>query len=142
MRGIDLSDITPAIRGLSRTGRVAYIASTRGELPLFDAGSLGGFQNMTAFAYNQLLGDEVRYAGLRAERIVGRLPLGLRGDMRLGVSFEAARIGRPYTERTADGLLDSTAVYFGGETPFGPIYFGYGRSTSGASNLFLSVGTR
>lgn len=124
------------------TGRVAYVAATRGELPLFDAGSLGGFQNMTAFAYNQLLGDDVRYAGVRAERIVGRLPLGLRGDMRLGVSFEAARIGRPYTERTADGLLDSTAVYFGGETPFGPIYFGYGRSTSGASNLFLSVGTR
>ena len=124
------------------TGRVAYVASTRGQLPLFDAGSLGGFQNMTAFAYNQLLGDEIRYAGIRAERIVGRLPLGLRGDMRFGLAFEAARIGRPYTEIREHGLLDSTAIYFGGETPFGPIYLGFGHSTSGASNLFLSVGTR
>lgn len=124
------------------TGRVSYHGATRGQLPLLDAGSLGGFQNMTAFAYNQLLGDDVRYAGVRAERIVGRLPLGLRGDMRFGLSFEAARIGRPYTETRESGLIDSTAIYFGGETPFGPVYLGYGRSSSGASNLFLSIGTR
>jgi NTE family protein len=28
----------------------------------------------------------------------------------------------------------------GGETPFGPAYLGFGYSTSGVSNLFLSIG--
>ena len=42
----------------------------------------GGFLNMTAYAPNQVIGDDIRYLGLRTERIIGHLPLGLRGDMR------------------------------------------------------------
>jgi hypothetical protein len=38
--------------------------------------------NMTAFAVGQLKGDDMSYVNARAERIIGRLPLGLRGDMR------------------------------------------------------------
>jgi NTE family protein len=121
--------------------RLRYIGSPKGELPIFDAGMLGGFHNMAAFAQNQLVGDDMRYAGVRAERIIGRLPLGLRGDMRLGLAVEAAQVGLRYTETRRSGVLDSTALYVGGETPFGPAYLGFGYSTSGASNLFLFIGT-
>lgn len=118
-----------------------YTGSPHGELPVYDAGMLGGFRNMAAFAPNQIVGDDIRYAGLRSERIIGRLPLGLRGDMRLGLAFEAARVGLRYTESKRNGVLDSTSIYVGGETPFGPTYLGFGYSTSGVSNLFLSIGT-
>lgn len=121
--------------------RLLYIGSPRGALPVFDAGMLGGFQTMAAFAPNQLIGDDIRYAGLRVEQIVGRLPLGLRGDMRLGLAVEAVRIGLRYTESKRDGILDSTALYVGGETPLGPAYLGFGYSTSGVSNVFLFIGT-
>jgi NTE family protein len=130
-----------ALGGTVFNARLRYIGSPKGELPLYDAGMLGGFQNMTAFAPNQIIGDDIRYAGLRTEQIIGRLPLGLRGDMRLGLSFEAAQVGMRYSESKLNGILDSTAIYIGGETPFGPAYFGLGYSTSGVSNIFLFVGT-
>jgi NTE family protein len=114
-------------------------------LPVYDPGSLGGMLNMTAFAVGQLKGDDISMASLRAERIIGRLPLGLRGDMRLGVAFEAAKVGTPYTETNLKGWINSTAIYLGGETPLGPVYLGYGYSSSGStggySNLYLFLGT-
>ncbi|HJV92841.1 MAG TPA: patatin-like phospholipase family protein [Azonexus sp.] len=129
-----------ALGGTVFNARLHYTASPHGVLPLYDAGMLGGFLNMTAFAQNQLIGDDIRYAGLRTEQIIGRLPLGLRGDMRLGLALEAAQVGTRYTETKRTGILDSTALYIGGETPFGPTYLGFGYSTSGVTNLFLSIG--
>lgn len=130
-----------SLGGTVFNARFRYTGSPRSVLPVYDAGYLGGFLNMTAFAPNQVIGDDIRYVGLRTERIIGHLPLGLRGDMRLGFALEAARIGTRYSESKRDGLLDSTAIYLGGQTPLGPAYVGFGYSTSGVSNLFLFIGT-
>jgi len=78
---------------------------------------------------------------LRAERIIGTFPIGLRGDMRLGLALEAARRGLAYTETRRTGWLNSTTLYVGGETPLGPVYFGAGYSTSGVWNAYLFLGT-
>lgn len=124
------------------TGRFSHASSPQGQLPLYDAATLGGYLNMSAFAKGQIIGDNVTYAGLRVERIIGTLGLGIRGDLRLGAALEAARVGKFYTETelVSKDLIDSMALYFASETPFGPAYFGLGFSTSGASNLFLSIG--
>jgi len=130
-----------SLGGTVFNARVRYTASPRGTLPVYDAAQLGGFLNMTAFAPNQLIGDDVRYAGLRTEQIIGSLPLGLRGDMRLGLALEAVQLGKRYTETNRSGILDSAAIYLGGQTPLGMAYIGFGYSTSRVSNLFLFVGT-
>ncbi|KXB30109.1 patatin [Dechloromonas denitrificans] len=122
--------------------RASYSGSPRGQLPIYDAASLGGPQNLSAYAQGQIIGDDIAYAGLRAEQIIGRLPLGLRGDMRLGISLEVARAGYRYTETQRDGLLDSLGLYVGGETPLGPVYLGMAYSSSGVSNFFLSIGVK
>jgi len=96
---------------------------------------------MSAYAPGQLFGDDVRYAHLRLERIVGTLPLGLRGDLRIGMALESGRVGVPYAETTRVGQLHSAALYLGGETPFGPAYIGYGRGSSGVANFYLFMGT-
>lgn len=121
--------------------RASWIASPRGDLPLDEAGRLGGFLNLTGFAAGQLLGDDVLYGHVRAERIIGRLPLGLRGDMRLGLALEAGRVGTPYTLQKKNGTLHSVAMYLGGETPFGSAYVGLGRGSGGALNAYLFIGT-
>jgi len=121
--------------------RASWVGAAAGTLPMSAAGKLGGFLNLTGFASGQFVGDEVGYAHLRAERIIGRLPLGLRGDMRLGLALEAGRIGRPYTQQVRDGWLQSVALYVGGETPLGPVYLGLGRGSGGAANAYLFVGT-
>ena len=106
-----------------------------------DAATLGGFLNLSAFATGQLIGDDIRYAHVRAERIVGRLPLGLRGDMRLGLALEAGKVGKPYAEMRFTGWLDSTTAYLGGETPLGPVYVGLARSSQGPTNAYSILGT-
>ncbi|MEF8697886.1 MAG: patatin-like phospholipase family protein [Candidatus Accumulibacter sp. UW26] len=125
--------------------KLSYQGSPVGKLPVYDLGSLGGFGNMSAFAVGQLRGDDMKYGQLRSEWIIGRLPMGLRGDLRLGVLLEAAKIGRPFTETDLHGWINSTALYLGGETPLGPVYLGYGYSSSGStggySNLYLFLGT-
>jgi NTE family protein len=120
---------------------LAYTGSPNGQLPFFDASSLGGFLNMSAFAKGQLIGDDVTYAQLRAERIIGTFPIGLRGDLRLGLAFEAARRGVAFTETRRTGWLNSATLYVGGETPLGPVFLGYGHSTSGVWNMYLFLGT-
>ena len=122
-------------------GHASYQGSVRGHLPVHDAGSLGGFLNMSGFVPGQLVGDDVRYTGVRVEKIIGRLPLGLRGDLRAGVALEAAKIGAPYTETRRTGWMSSASAYLGGETPVGPVYVGYGRSSAGNAGIFLFIGT-
>ena len=122
-------------------GRLTWVGSPRGALPSHDAGRLGGFLNLTAYASGQLFGDDVAYAHVRGERIIGRLPLGLRGDMRLGLALESGKVAKPYTQQKSGGWLNSLAVYLGGETPFGPVYLGVGRGSGGSTNAYLFIGT-
>ncbi len=123
-------------------GRLSYAGSPVGQLPEYDPAKLGGFQNMSAFARDQLIGDDAAYAGLRIERILGTLPLGLRGDMRLGLALETARMGMRYTETKLAPWQNSVGLYLGGETPIGPVFIGYGYSpSSGYANAYLLIGT-
>lgn len=55
---------------------------------------------MTAFANGQLLGDEALYGHERLEHISGKPPLGLAGNLRLGVALEAARAWASPTHRS------------------------------------------
>jgi len=123
-------------------GRLSYTGSPVGQLPDYDPAKLGGFQNMSAFARDQLIGDDAGYAGLRVERVLGTLPLGLRGDMRLGLALEASRMGLRFTETKLAPWQNSVGVYLGGETPIGPVFIGYGYSpSSGYANAYLLIGT-
>jgi NTE family protein len=122
-------------------GRASWTASLRGQLPLSEAPRLGGFLNLTGYTSGRLIGDDVAYAHVRTERIIGRLPLGLRGDMRLGLALEGGRVGEPYSLQKRDGVLRGAAVYLGGETPLGSVYLGLGRASGGAVNAYLFLGT-
>ena len=123
-------------------GRLHLVGSPRGRLPAVDAAALGGFLNLSAYATEQLQADTVQYGHLRAERILGRAPLGLRGDLRLGLALEAGRLRGAYTEMRLDGRwTNSLTAYLGGETPFGPVYVGLGQSTRGDTNAYLFLGT-
>ncbi|MBK7565584.1 MAG: patatin-like phospholipase family protein [Propionivibrio sp.] len=120
---------------------VRYQGSLRGKLPTYDAGTLGGFLNMSGFARNELNGDDITNGNLRFEKIIGRFPMGLRGDLRAGISLEAGKVGTPYTETQIKGWTRSAAIYLGGETPLGPVYLGYGYNDTGASSVYLFLGT-
>ena len=121
--------------------RASWTGTTRGQLPLAEAPRLGGFLQLTGYATGQLIGEDIGYGHVRAERVIGQLPLGLRGDMRFGLALEAGRVGRPYTLQKREGTLGGLALYLGGETPLGSVYVGLGRAAGGAFNAYLFLGT-
>ena len=121
--------------------QLRYQASLSGTLPANDVGALGGLNNLAGLAQNELLGDDISDGGLRMARIIGRLPMGLRGDIRLGASLEAVRIGTPYSENQIKGWTSSGSLYLGGETPLGPVFLGYGCSDTGSDSVYLFLGT-
>jgi len=121
-------------------GRVNYVTSLASDLPVYDYVRLGGFLHLSAYARNQILADEVFYTHLRAERIMGRMPLGLSGDIRLGIGIEAAHMGVNYNQLEEGDWLDSGVIYLGGETPVGPVYIGYGFNLKGDFNLYFQLG--
>lgn len=121
-------------------GRTSYVRSTFGRLPAVDAAYLGGFLNLSAYASNQIIADNAFYTHLRGERIIGRMPLGLNGDLRLGIGLETAKLKYAYTIDETDGWLNSAVIYLGGETPLGPAYLGVGFSDHGKLNLYMQVG--
>lgn len=129
------------VRDVIFHGRLYVAGSPKGSLPVFDPVRMGGFLNMSGFAPNQIAGDSVSYGNVRVEKIVGVLPLGLRGDMRVGMALEAGKVGGRFTETELDGWQSSLAVYAGGETPLGPLYAGYGYAPNGMSQIYLFVGT-
>jgi NTE family protein len=143
----EFSRLSADLRGAYSSGswvlgaRAAYTGSPQGMLPLFEAGTLGGFLNLSAYGSGQFVADTVHYGHVRAERIIGRLPLGLRGDMRLGLALEVGATSNPYTVAQRTGRLNSLALYLGGETPFGPVYLGLGHSAAGSNNAYLFLGT-
>ncbi len=122
------------------SSRLNWTGSPRGQLPLTDAARLGGLLNLTGYANGQLIGDDVAYGQLRAERVIGRAPLGLRGELRLGLALEAGKVAMPYTVQRREGWLNSVAVYLAGETPLGPVFVGIGRGSGGSVNAYLVVG--
>ena len=121
-------------------GRVRGAGSFTGSLPFYDAVALGGFLNLSGFARAQIIGESLAYGSVRGEKIVGTLPLGLRGDMRVGVALEAGKVNGRYTETNLDGWQNSVTAYVGGETPLGMVYIGYGYSSNGPGNFYLFIG--
>ena len=123
------------------TGKVAYIGSPRGTLPLNNAAFLGGPNNLAGLATRQLIGDDMRYAGVRVEKIVSQMPLGIRGDLRVGVSLEGANMGLRYSENQSQDTIKSGSLYVGGETALGPIYLGVSKAVSYSPRVFMFIGT-
>jgi NTE family protein len=121
-------------------GRLGYLGSPKGRLPLGEAGGLGGFLQLSGFQRDQILAGDLRFASVRGERVIGRMPLGLRGDLRVGMSLEAGKARDRFTETNLDGWQQAAAVYLGGETPLGPVYFGAGYAKGGHKSLYLFLG--
>ncbi len=122
------------------TGRLAFTQATQGVLPITDAATLGGLNNLSGLAFKQILGSEMRYLGLRSEKIIGHMPLGLRGDLRIGVALEGGTMRQRYSETQGVELVRSGSIYLGGETPLGPIYLGIAKADDTAMRVFVFLG--
>lgn len=146
-RQLPYSKLSANLRGAATTGpytlnaRLYYVDAPSGDLPAFDAPSLGGFLQLSGFNSNQIIGGRVRFGSVRAERIIGKMPLGFAGDMRAGLSLETGKVDKRFTETGRAGWQPSLSIYLGGETPVGPVYLGFGRAMRGGpASVYFYLG--
>ncbi|MES2537535.1 MAG: patatin-like phospholipase family protein [Pseudomonadota bacterium] len=123
------------------SGRLYYVDSPKGNLPIFDAEALGGFLRLSGYSADQIIGGKIRFGSVRAERIIGKMPLGITGDLRTGLSLEMGKVDQRFTETNLQGWQRAFSVFLGGETPVGPLYLGFGRVLNGGpSSIYLYLG--
>ncbi len=120
----------------------ARLHASFGEPNLFDAlGTLGGFTNLSGFAERELLGEHSSLFRAIYYRQLGGDGL-FSVPAYVGFSAEA---GNVYEDRNAmislDNLIWAGSIFVGVESPFGPVFLGYGRADSGDSSFYLNFGT-
>lgn len=121
----------------------ARLHGSWGDPGIFDAlAPLGGFLNLSGYAERELLGRQalllrsVYYRRLGDAGQLFSVPAFVGGSLETGNVYE----------RRADlialrNLIWSGSVFVGIDSPFGPIFLGYGRADTGEGSLYLNFGT-
>ena len=106
------------------------------ELPFYELSSLGGFLRLSGYRTGEFLGRDMRFGRMVYNyRIAGP---GFLEGVSLGLSTEVGRLTTEVNNpaRTRYG----NAFYVAADTPFGPVYVGYGRASSSNQALYLFLG--
>ncbi len=129
--------------GASRFLLGARLHASWGRPNAFNALSpLGGFTNLSGYAERELLGEQsALFRGIYYRRLgdEGRL---FSVPAYVGASLEAGNVYRERSQLVSlDNLILAGSVFVGIDSPFGPIFLGYGRADTGASSVYLNFGT-
>ncbi|NCA88568.1 MAG: patatin [Gammaproteobacteria bacterium] len=118
-------------------------------MPYYDQFALGGFLNLSGYAYEQFRGEEMAFAGLAYYRQIAALPPPIGRGLYLGASLEAGWLSEgvvrsPITgERTVLSPEKSgfgASLFFGSDTWIGPAYLGLGVTGTGESTIYVLIG--
>ncbi|MEO8486346.1 MAG: BamA/TamA family outer membrane protein [Betaproteobacteria bacterium] len=113
-------------------------AASGDTLPAYDLVQWGGFLQQSGLPAGALLGQRldfgrlVYFYKLQDQKLIDGLYA--------GASVEVGRMERPLVPGNLTGTLLSGAVFFGADTPVGPVYIGYGVATGGNRSAYLFVG--
>lgn len=119
--------------GLKLGGR-----SGASALPRYDLFQWGGFLQQSGYRTGALLGESIRFARVVYYQKLVRQSL-LEG-LYAGLSLEAGKVGQPLVPGGPTGLLKSAAAFLAFDTPLGPLYLAYGRTTDGLYSYYLYLG--
>jgi NTE family protein len=111
---------------------------TGDNVPLADVFSLGGFQNLSGYARDQILAEHITFVrAVFRERLAGFAPLlpAVYG----GFSLEGADVARR-VDLSAPGRLYGGSLFVSADSALGPLYLGAGFATSGFASLYLYLG--
>ena len=112
----------------------------RGDLPIYDPFTLGGFLKLSGYRNNQFIGQSLDFGQVLYFRRIGSLPAAFGDGLYAGLSFEAGRLQAGTNLPGTDGFKRSLGFYFGADSIFGPLYLGAGRAQDGHWALYLYLG--
>lgn len=115
-----------------------YETSFGSALPLSQTFALGGFQNLSGLAQEQVLADEIAFvrAIYRTRFLHGNALL---PDLYAGLSLEGADIHHTL-DLTAARHLFGGSVFLSAQSALGQLYLGTGAASGGHGAIYLTVG--
>lgn len=119
-------------------GRLDLGTDLGSGLPIYDSFELGGFLNLSGLQVGELRGNVLGLATLgyywRA------FHMGQVGDIYVGAAAQAGNVWQDVSEAGLDDLRYSGTLFVGADTPFVPVYVGFGIADQGANSFYLFVG--
>lgn len=109
-----------------------------GDLPDFDLVKFGGFRQLSGYRTGQLLGTRLAFGSLAYLYRLRDQPL-LDG-IYVGTTLEAGRMKPVPLTGAPTGLLLSTSLFVGLDTPLGPLYLAYGHARDGNNSAYVFLG--
>jgi NTE family protein len=122
---------------ISLGGRFAGKASGD-ALPAYDIVQWGGFLQQSGLPAGALLGQRLSFG--RAVYTYRLLEQKILEGFYVGGSAEVGRMDQPLVPGNLTGTLYSGALFFGADTPIGPVYLGYGLTSGGHSSAYFFLG--
>ncbi len=130
-------------RGAHRLLLGARLHTTWGNPGLFDAvAPLGGFTNLSGYSERELLSSHLGlFRGVYYRRLGDAAKL-FSVPAYVGASVEAGNVF-PTRDRLLDldDLVLAGSLFVGVDSPFGPVFLGYGANDDGESSFYLNFGT-
>lgn len=116
----------------------ARVAGATGALPEFPRYGLGGFQQLSGYAADQLSGQQV--ALVRAGYAVRLATAPLTRGVYLGASVEAGNAWQRWSEPEQGQWRHGMSLYLGADTAIGPVFLAVGAAQSVRPVVMLFVG--
>jgi NTE family protein len=109
------------------------------DIPVYDLFTWGGFLQQSGFKTGALMGGNVAFGRLVYFNRLLHLPY-LEG-LYVGGSLEVGKVGDQLLPgNLTTGTLKSASLFFGLDSPIGPFYLGYGRTSEGVSSFYMFLG--
>lgn len=108
------------------------------ELPVYDLVQWGGFLQQSGLPSGALLGQRLTFG--RLVYLYKMAEFKLIPGMYVGASAEVGQMRKPFVPGNLTGTLVSGAVFFGVDTPVGPVYLGYGAMDGGYHSAYFFLG--
>jgi len=131
-------------QGAARLAESTVAVSLRGAgsldhaLPAYDLVQWGGFLRQSGHPANSLIGQELAFGRLvYAYKLVDQK---LFDGVYAGFSIEGGRMAKTLFPDQGKGFLTSGAIFLGVDSPLGPFYLAWGRSSDGASSAYVFLG--
>ena len=109
-----------------------------GQVPLGDVFSLGGFQNLSGYARDQVLAEHITFLRAVFRKRIAVFPPVLPAVYG-GFSLEAADVAHR-VDASAPGRLYAGSLFVSADSALGPLYLGTGLATPGFVSLYLYLG--
>ncbi len=121
-------------------GRARLGSSFGAEMPYYDQFTLGGFQELSGYAYEQFRGNQVAYGGLIYYHQIATLTPPLGRGVYLGGSLEVGAIGDTIDFLTEPKTRFGSSLFLGADTWLGPAYLGVGVGGDGEATGYFLLG--